>query len=325
MDVLSDVISVSRLGTPHSARVRRHPPFMRRLPPSDAAGFHVVLQGSCWAVAPGHEPALLGPGDIVFFPRGSAHALMDSLTTVSFDARQEPLTNTLVEEQVESHRNGKGDNASASCVVMLCGAYLLERSRLHPLLEELPEMLHLPAKAGAQWDLRSAVELLGAEVDRNRPGADTAVSVLLDLMLLYILRTWLASGAHASNEAGWSAALKDPRVATALAGIHGEPAKPWTVETLANAAGLSRAAFSRRFSSLLGRSPAAYLTFWRMTVAARLLRSSDLPLATIAAEVGYASEYAFSHAFKRLYGISPGAYRRSSSRGTACHNRRSLE
>jgi AraC-like DNA-binding protein len=308
VDLLSDIISVSRLGRPHSARVHRRPPFKRRLAQSEAAGFHVVLRGACWVAAPGFEPARLGPGDVVFFPRGSAHALMDKPAAISFEGDR--TTSDIPTEQLGSNESCSAENVSSASVAMLCGAYLLDRSCLHPLLDEMPEMLHFTAEAGAQWQLRATIELLGAEVDRGLSGADTAISALLDLMFLYILRTWLAEDGRRTNAAGWSAALKDSRIAAALASIHSEPAKPWTVATLAGAAGLSRAAFARRFSSLLGRSPAAYLTLWRMMVATRLMRNSDLRLATIAAEVGYSSEYAFAHAFKRLYGISPGAHRR---------------
>jgi AraC-like DNA-binding protein len=309
VDLLSDVISVSRLGRPHSARVRRRRPFHRRLAQSEAAGFHVVLRGTCWVVAPGFEPAQLGPGDVVFFPRGSAHALIDKPPVVSVDGGEETSSDIQV-EQIELTEYGHVENASSADVLMLCGAYLIDRFCLHPLLDEMPAMLHFRAEAGTQWQLRTTIELLGAELDRGQSGADAAVCALLDLMFLYILRTWLADNCPHTHATGWSAALKDPRIAAALSGIHREPDKPWTVATLARAAGLSRAAFARRFSGLLGQAPAAYLTLWRMMVATRLMRDSDQSLAAIAVQVGYSSEYAFAHAFKRLHSISPGAYRR---------------
>lgn len=313
MDLLSDIVSVSRLGRPHSARVYRRSPFHRRLAQSEAAGFHVVLRGTCWVAAPGFEPTQLGPGDVVFFPRGSAHELMDKPTAVSFDGHRETASDIPL-ERVESTENSYGEDKLSATIVMLCGAYLIDRSCPHPLLNEIPEVLHFPAGAGVQWQLRATIELLGAEVDRGLSGADTAVCALLDLMFLYILRTWLDESSDRPHTACWSAALRDSRIAAALGGIHSEPAKPWTVATLARAAGLSRAAFARRFSSLLGQSPAAYLTLWRMMVATRLMRDSDQPLAAIAAQVGYSSEYAFAHAFRRLYGVSPGAHRRGSKK-----------
>ncbi|QYA11936.1 AraC family transcriptional regulator [Rhizobium sp. AB2/73] len=309
MDLLSDVISVSRLGKPHSARVRRCRPFHRKVTQSDSAGFHVVLRGTCWVVTPGFDPAQLGPGDVVFFPRGSAHALIDRPPLVSVDGG-ESLSSDIQIEQVDLTGSADFEDESSADVVMLCGAYLLDRLCLHPLLDELPEMLHFRAEAGTQWQLRTTLELLGAEVDWGQSGADAALCALLDLMFLYILRTWLADSFTHAHPTGWSAALKDPRIAAALSGIHREPGKRWTVAALAHAAGLSRAAFARRFSALLGQAPAAYLTLWRMIFAIRLMRDSDQSLAEIALQVGYSSEYAFAHAFKRLHSISPGAYRR---------------
>nr|PZN46239.1 MAG: hypothetical protein DIU60_07610 [Actinomycetota bacterium] len=108
--------------------------------------------------------------------------------------------------------------------------------------------------------------------------------------------------------------MHDPQVSAALRAIHGDPARPWTVEGLGRRAGLSRAAFARRFTRLVGRPPLAYLTWWRLTLAARLLRGGDAPVHTVARQVGYASPYAFTHAFKRQYGVPPGAYRTAAAR-----------
>jgi AraC-like DNA-binding protein len=133
------------------------------------------------------------------------------------------------------------------------------------------------------------------------------VSALLDVLLLHILRAWFDQ--H-KGTTGWTAALNDPPVAAALRAMHGRPQHPWSVQELAGHAGLSRAAFARRFTALVGRPPLTYLTWWRMTLAARLLRASDTPANVVAGKVGYTSEYAFAHAFKRAYGRPPGTYRR---------------
>jgi AraC-like DNA-binding protein len=112
---------------------------------------------------------------------------------------------------------------------------------------------------------------------------------------------------------GWAAALHDPPTIAALRAMHRDPARPWTVATLAAEAGLSRAPFARRFTALLGQPPLTYLTWWRMTTAARLLQRSDAPLRAGAARIGYASESAFANTFKRQYGTAPGRYRALSS------------
>jgi AraC-like DNA-binding protein len=196
--------------------------------------------------------------------------------------------------------------------VLLCGAYLLDRSRTHPLLDDLPAVLHLPARVGRHPGLRAAVDLLGDEVERRRPGADAMVTALLDVLLLQILRAWLDE--RAEQPSGWAAALADGPVGSALRAVHGDPAHPWSVQELAGRAGLSRSAFARRFAALVGRPPLAYLTWWRMTLAARELRDGDAPLAAVARRVGYASEFAFAHAFKREIGTAPGAFRRTAAR-----------
>jgi transcriptional regulator GlxA family with amidase domain len=141
------------------------------------------------------------------------------------------------------------------------------------------------------------------------------VPALLDTLLLYILRAWYDEQAHRAPS-GWAAALADPSISVSLRNIHEDPAHPWTVEELAGRAGLSRAAFAKRFVQLIGRSPLAYLTWWRMTTAARALRETDAPLAAVATRAGYTSEFAFAKAFKREFGIAPGGYRRNSQNQT---------
>jgi AraC-like DNA-binding protein len=303
MDVLSDVVSAARTGRPHSGRVTRSVPFAQRFPPVPSAGFHIVLQGTCWLLPPQGEPIALGPGDVAFLPRGSAHGLADDPAT---PVSGPPALPTGVHD-------GRGGEASADrspTVVMLCGAYLLDGSAQHPLLDDLPDVIHLPARVGRRSEIRAAVELLGAELESEaRPGSDTILLTLLDLLLLYLLRAWFEEQHDAGRAAGWAAALHDPAVAPALRAIHGDPGRQWTVEELGAQARLSRAAFARRFTHLVGQPPLTYLTWWRMTTAARLLRTSDAPVDTIARQVGYSSQYTFTHAFKRRYGSPPGRYR----------------
>jgi AraC-like DNA-binding protein len=196
--------------------------------------------------------------------------------------------------------------------VTLCGAYQLDPAQAHPLLTGLPEIVHLPARLGNRPELRAAVDLLGSELDQRRPGADAIVPALLDTLLLYILRAWFEEQSARGPAAGWAAALRDPPIAAALDSIHRDPAAPWTVERLGIQAGLSRAAFARRFTALVGQPPLTYLTWWRMTIAARMLRDSGAPLSTVAKQAGYGSEFAFAAAFKRQYRTAPGRYRRQS-------------
>jgi AraC-like DNA-binding protein len=177
-----------------------------------------------------------------------------------------------------------------------------------------PDVIHLPARIGPDPRVRSIVELLGAEMDERAPGSSAAVPALLDLLLLYIIRAWYQQEAKQGN-GGWAAALQDPAVSTALARIQHSPATAWTVASLAAEAGLSRATFAQRFTALAGSPPLTYLTWWRMTKASQLLTRGDQPLATIARQVGYQSEFAFSKAFKREFAVSPTTYRQEHKAG----------
>ncbi|MFE1546620.1 AraC family transcriptional regulator [Streptomyces sp. NPDC058718] len=324
MDVLSDVIAVMRSGRPRSASVRWHAPWAQRFASvPGSAGFQVVLEGTCVLRSPGDGDGAgdgdgdveLATGDVVFLPHGTGHLLADSPASATVVDAEEcvpaPSASPYVSDCVDP--TGRGGPVTA----LLCGTYQLDPSRTHPLLHGLPDLIHLPAaRPGRPPELAAAVELLAAELRRPRLGTDAAVPALLDTLLLYILRIWFAEQAAAAppGASGWAAALADPAVTAALHAMHRSPDAPWTVERLAAEAGLSRAPFARRFAALVGRPPLAYLTWWRMTLAERLLRTTDAPLRTVAEQVGYGTEFAFSAAFKRVHGSAPGGYRRAARR-----------
>ncbi|MFF3837687.1 AraC family transcriptional regulator [Streptomyces sp. NPDC001930] len=310
MDVLSDVVAVTRTGRPRSAQVRWHAPWGQEFAPvPGSAGFQMILQGSCWLLSPDAEPVRLDAGDVVFLPHGSGHTLADSPETLVTAPACGPDDPQLHDAYASDDVDRSGDGGPVT--VVLCGAYQLAPSRAHPLLLTLPDLIHLPARPDRHPELRSAVALLAAELENPRLGTDAVVPALLDTLLLYILRIWFKEQLVREDTTGWAAALNDPPVAAALRAIHRDPAAPWTVAKLAAEAGLSRAPFARRFAMLTGQPPLGYLTWWRMTTAARLLRTSDAPLRSIATRVGYTSEFAFANAFKRSHGTPPGAYRRN--------------
>ncbi|MFD9910036.1 AraC family transcriptional regulator [Streptomyces sp. NPDC059063] len=309
MDVLSDAIAAMRLGRPHSAIRDKYGTWGARFPEHGGAGFHVLLQGSAWLLpgCGGGEPVALAAGDIVFLAHGCGHGLASDpgAPLESFGLNPDGSW------PEAPPRLTPAEAGAAPSAVILCGAYQLDRARAHPLLSELPEVIHLPARVGAHRSLRSAVELLGAELEEPQPGSDTIVSALLDTLLLYILRAWWLRERHgAGHPTGWAAALADPAVAAALRAVHADPSHPWTVEELGALGGLSRAPFARRFAASVGVPPLAYLTWWRMTLAGRLLGEGDEPLRVVAQRAGYTSEFAFAKAFKREFGVAPGRYRR---------------
>ncbi|MFF9145155.1 AraC family transcriptional regulator [Streptomyces sp. NPDC014861] len=302
MDVLSDAVAVMRTGRPHSSRTVRSAPWGSRFPPSEGAGFHVLLQGTAWLLPPaGADPVRLGTGDVVLLPHGIGHGLADRPGT--------PLTDAVPAPDGSWPNDSDRGPVGPADTLLLCGSYQLDRNRAHPLLTELPPYVHLPARVGAHPRLRAAIDLLGAELAEPLPGSDALVPALLDTLLIHLLRTWWLAE-RADRSTGWSAALGDPAVTRALRALHADPARSWTVEELGALGGLSRAAFARRFTALVGRAPLAYLTWWRMITAGRLLRSGDLPLRVVAQRAGYTSEFAFAKAFKRQYGTAPGRYRK---------------
>lgn len=295
MDVLSDVIAVMRTGRPVAARVAWEEPWGQRFAPvPGASGFQVVLEGTCWLLRDHADPVELRAGDVVFLPDGRGHALAGSPTT--------PVTSVPCDPNDPDFAAGHPVPANPTTVT-LCGAYELDH--VHPLLRDLPDTVLVSGP-----ELHAAVTLLAGELERPRLGSDALVPALLDTLLLYLLRTWFAGNPETT---GWAAALNDPAIATALHHVHRDPAHPWTVAGLAATAGLSRAPFAKRFTALVGQPPLTYLTWWRMTTAARLLRDTDEPLARIAGQVGYTSEFAFAAAFKRAHGTAPGRYRRLGS------------
>ncbi|ROP38808.1 AraC family transcriptional regulator [Saccharothrix texasensis] len=293
MDVLSDVVAVMRTGRPVVARVAWEAPWAQRFAPvPGASGFQVVLEGTCWLLRDDADPVELRAGDVVFLPDGRGHVLADRPTTpVTGEACDPNAPDFAVDHPAPAHPT----------TVTLCGAY--ELRDVHPLLRDLPDTVLVSGP-----DLRAAVTLLAGELDHPRLGSDALVPALLDTLLVYLLRTWFTGS---DRTTGWAAALTDPVTATALRHLHHDPAHPWTVAELAATTGLSRAPFAKRFTALVGRPPLTYLTWWRMTTAARLLRDTDAPLATIARRVGYASEFAFAAAFKRAHGTAPGRFRRA--------------
>ncbi|MCX4093483.1 AraC family transcriptional regulator [Nocardia sp. alder85J] len=306
MDVLTEALASMRTGAPQSVRTDGRTPWAFRLPSTAGAGFHVVLHGACWIYPFEHSttPIALGTGDVIFVRDGSGFTLADHPDTEPEVPRPEQFT---TRPPVGSLQLG-GDGALTS---LLCGNYHLDGQRPHPLLRQLPEVIHIPARHGRHPELAAAVQLLGSELDNPRAGSHGIVPALIDALLLYILRAWIdEQPQHAGS--GWAAALRDPAIAEALTAIHEHPAAAWTVQSLADHAGLSRAAFARRFAAMVGEPPLAYLTRWRLTIAARLLREDDLTVGTVAQHAGYGSEFAFNKAFKREYGLAPGRYRRQS-------------
>lgn len=308
MDVVSDAISAVRVGRPSSNRVRVAGTWCSRFDAYDGAGFHVVLEGSCWLQPDSGSAVSLGTGDVVLLPHGAGHVLADAPADRGTIEKAVPFELWLEGHGLRMASPAPPPEDAPSVAELLCGKYRLDRSKTHPLMAELPDVVHLPNRVGRHPELRAAIDLLGREIGAHRPGTGVVVPGLLDLLLVYMVRAWMTDGG-ADGAAGWPAALNDPVVAAALRVLHEDPAGAWSNERLAARVGVSRATLARRFTALVGRPPMAYLGWWRLTRAAALLRDTQEPLDTIARRVGYSSPYALSHAFSRLFGTTPGRYR----------------
>jgi AraC-like DNA-binding protein len=311
MDVLGDVLALARVDASLMATFDARAPWAIELPARPGATFHAVVAGTCWSTGEGAPARQLTPGDLVLLPAGARHQLASEpgLPTRRFD---EDLKRSLIRPDGELVLDGPGARTR-----ILCAGYHYATDAVHPVLGLLPPVLHV---ATAQPDsgpwLRSVLDMLAHETrGRAATGSATAALRLLDLLLIHVVRAWLdAEGDR--MDASWLRGLRDPLTARVLAVLHEHPAHDWTLDTLAATVNVSRATLSRRFTHHVGEPPLTYLTRWRLDLAARKLRDTALPIATIAHDVGYTSEFAFNRAFARVHGQAPGRYRRNAaSRG----------
>jgi AraC-like DNA-binding protein len=303
IDPLADILEVTRLRGALMAHVRAGAPWGLGLARSGGAAFHAITAGSCWLRVDGAAPTQLMPGDVVLFPTGIEHGLVSEP-----DGRTRPYDRVAKERQLRAGGDlilpGTGARTRFVCV-----SYDYDHEVAHPLLSLLPAVLHIPADApGDQSPIQTALRLLAGELGQRAPGSQAVLDGLIDVLFVQVVRAWLERSDDGT--ASWLRALRDPPIAGALALVHERPAAPWTVEALAQEVNLSRATFARRFRELVGEPPLAYLTRWRLELAARRLRETTDPIDAVARSVGYSSEYAFSRAFARMGSEPPGRYRR---------------
>ncbi|MGW2837986.1 AraC family transcriptional regulator [Streptomyces sp. NPDC001493] len=289
MDILSEMIGSVRLGRARARRFRESGSWGMRWDAFVGSGFHVVVRGRGWLVTADDPPRALGPGDVVLVPSGVRHGL----SPVPCALDELPLGDL----------TGKPPPDGPADFEFLCGAYRLAHGQVHAYLLSLPDFIVASPDDGDP-ELASLVGLLVADLSRPGPGTEATRAALLDLLLVHVLRAWL--GDHPGRD--WPL-VGDPAVVEALRHIHREPHRPWTVTQLSAAIGMSRTTFTRRFAGHMGKPPQVYLTGVRLSRGARLLRETDAPLAAVARQIGYSTEFAFGAAFRREYGISPGRFR----------------
>ncbi|HEU4663275.1 MAG TPA: AraC family transcriptional regulator [Dokdonella sp.] len=316
MDALSDILkSVSLAGAvfldaefhaPWCVRTRFGLDRARAKLPADAhvALFHLLTEGRCKVrLDDGADLFELVAGDLVLFAHDDRHLIGSDLDRLPLDApamaepdADGPTCTTL-------RLGGPGEATR-----FVCGYVAFDRVLSRGLLQGLPRMLRVdiaatPAAALVRELLRAGVH----ESASDRPGAASSLTKLSELLLVEAVRAHVES--QADTRAGWLAGLRDRHVGKALALLHGDPSRAWTVDELARDVALSRSALAERFTDLVGESPMQYLLRWRLSRAARTLLGGD-PISQVAARSGYESEAAFSRAFKREFGLPPAAWRK---------------
>jgi len=310
MDVLTDVLQHLRLHSLVYGRLEFSAPWGLRFP--DHAGhphFYLVSRGSCRLELEGGEPVDLGQGDLAFLPHGSAHVLRDQAGSKVVAA------DTVVKgcgewDGARRFQFGGGGAQTA----LLGGFFRFEQGAFRPFIQSLPKLIHVREDGqSAPW-FEAVRKLVLVETAEGRPGAKIMVSRLADILFIQALRAHMSE--CRSKQGGWIEALQDPKVGAVLSRIHQDPGRDWSVESMAEAGGMSRSAFAARFSALVGEAPLAYLTRWRMDKAEALLARQE-PVGRVAKQVGYASAAAFSKAFKRQRGLAPGGLRKAPEKAAA--------
>lgn len=286
LDLLADIVTGTHLDT-ISARGWYAGGWALRFDSTRDRGFHIVLAGEASVRVEDGTTYRLGAGDVALV--GVPHVLATDLARTPQPFTPEVASALTVDE-------GVGDTC------LLCGAYIFDDAEQHPVFGNLPPIIIL--RAGQRHrSVDAMVELLDAEFRVIAPGARAVASRLIDAMLVYILRHWIDSDCPAAR--GWIRALRDPVLARALALMHREYDRPWTLEELARASGTSRASLARNFTAEVGTSPMQFLAERRLNVAQALLRQTASSLDEIATRVGYASAFSLSKAYKRVYGEAP--------------------
>jgi AraC-like DNA-binding protein len=304
-DPLAETLHMLRLTGTLYCRGELTAPWSVAIPRIDGVMiFIVVTSGACWLELEGKEPRLLQQGSLALIPHATPHVLSSAAGLAGMPLFDLPVEK--VSERYEIMRHGGGGELTRT----MYGVVRFDDVAAEHLLRLLPEIIMIES-----WDdqtggwLQSTLRFIANEATTLKPGGETVITRLSDVVVIQAIRSWLETSPCADT--GWLKALRDPQIGKALALMHRQPGVEWSVETLAMRAGMSRSAFAARFSELVGETPLKYLTEWRMRVArSRLIDTSD-PLSAISIDLGYQSEAAFCRAFKRVFGQPPGSFRRA--------------
>ena len=297
VDLLSQILAMVSLHGEIVFTAELRQPWALRFHPGSAY-FFIVLEGGLTVVNDQGRTLQVATGDLVMLPRGLGHGLSDGRCVAEADLA-DLMAQQFTAEKLNVSHGGGGQQTR-----LIAGAFRFESASVPWIVSALPSVIHVPKASG---ETTGWAEGLGyfmmKEAQEVHPGASIMISRLIDVLVISILRSWVRI--ERSGNVGWLGALGDARISRALRAIHDEPYRRWTVLELARVAGLSRSGFAAKFSALVKEAPLAYHSRWRLTLALGLMRQPGAKVGSVAQQVGYESEAAFSRAFKAQFGVAP--------------------
>lgn len=303
-DRLARVLHTLRMSGTFYCHAELSEPWALEMPAmADSVSFHVVTAGLCWLRLPDAAPIELRAGDLALVPHGLGHDLLGEP-----DARRGPRVDLLPQTYLSTHYSVLRHGGDGRAAQLICGIVSFDDPAARELMRTLPAVLLIGGDTvSAASSVRDTLRLMAGELARPELGGEAVATRLADILVVQAIRSWITSDAQSAQ--GWLRAIQDERIGRALEAIHADPGDEWNLDRLAQVAAMSRSSFSARFAELVGETPIAYLTRWRMTIAASRLREPNTTAARLATELGYQSEAAFNRAFSRIIGRTPGSIR----------------
>ncbi|MDQ8209111.1 AraC family transcriptional regulator [Coraliomargarita sp. SDUM461003] len=264
--------------------------------------FHVVTKGRCWIEFPNGETQVLNSGDFALIPHGQGHTIVDNPESKAINIFE--LEREQISPRYELLRHGGGGELAR----IICGAVAVKDPAAQRVVSLLPKIIVMQTNTPENDWLLGTIRMMMNEAETLKPGGDTIITRVSDILVVQAIRHWLEKEPLAKT--GWLGALHDEQIGKAIARIHRQPTHPWSVEALASQVGMSRSSFAKRFMDMVGQSPMQYVRQWRFQVAEGWLRETERPLAEIAEKLSYESEASFNRSFKKFTGRTPGSLRR---------------
>ncbi|WP_217354224.1 AraC family transcriptional regulator [Ruegeria arenilitoris] len=315
-DPLGEILHLLKLTGTFYCQSRMSAPWGVSIPGfPDILSFAVITHGRCFMKVGQDDPFEVEKGDLVLMTNGAPIGFFSSEDTPLLTLEELPIRK--VTELYETLEYGGGGAETG----IMYGLVRIDHAASGMLMGLLPDVLKIdPWEEDAGSWLQATLQFIAKEARELRPGGETVITRLADVVVIEAIRRWLNSAPDANR--GWLKAARDPQIGRTIVAIHRTPAAAWTVEALAEVAGMSRSAFAARFTGLVGVPAIQYLATWRMHLASERLVSTDQPISQIAADIGYLSEPAFNKAFKRVFGAPPGKIRKNGVHSVSRRNLR---